>query len=127
MTQLKYLMVGGASFIVDVLIFILMYQYLGFPIVEARLVAFGAALTLTWLGNRLFTFSYRQQLPKRKQFITVLILACIAGLINLSVFYLLSEWSPPTALTSPIYLALGVLSGLVINWVGANYLVFRNV
>ena len=54
------------------------------------------------------------------------LLACCAASVNLSVFYLLSELREPSGLTAPVYLALGVLSGLVVNWLGSNLLVFRH-
>lgn len=126
LTQLRFLMVGGSSFIVDMLLFICLSQCLYWPIVYARLMAFGVALTLTWFGNRLFTFSHRTKRPKGEQFMTAIVLACMAALVNLSIFYVLTELCTPTVITTPIFLALGVLSGLVVNWVGSNYFVFRN-
>ncbi|ABV35326.1 conserved hypothetical protein [Shewanella sediminis HAW-EB3] len=126
LTQLKFLMVGGVSFIVDMLLFIYLSQKLEWPILHARLIAFSVALTLTWLGNRLFTFSHRKKVAKGQQFVMAVILACSAASVNLSVFYLLSELSRPAGFTATFYLALGVLSGLVVNWLGSNYLVFRH-
>jgi len=126
LTQLKFLMVGGGSFVFDMLLFLYLSQQLNWPIIHARLAAFCVALTLTWLGNRLFTFSHRKKVPKGEQFVMAVILACGAASVNLSVFYLLSELSAPTGVTAPVYLALGVLSGLVVNWLGSNYLVFRH-
>ncbi|RTR27243.1 GtrA family protein [Shewanella atlantica] len=126
LTQLKFLVVGGLSFVFDMLLFLYLSQQLDWSILHARLAAFCVALTLTWLGNRLFTFSHRKRLPKGEQFAMAVILACCAASVNLSVFYLLSELSTPTGITATIYLALGVLAGLVVNWLGSNYLVFRN-
>jgi len=119
-------MVGGGSFVFDMLLFLYLSLQLNWPIMHARLAAFCVALTLTWLGNRLFTFSHRKKVPKGEQFVMAVILACGAASVNLSVFYLLSELSAPTGVTAPVYLALGVLSGLVVNWLGSNYLVFRH-
>ncbi|WP_299790753.1 GtrA family protein [uncultured Shewanella sp.] len=126
LTQLKFLMVGGGSFVVDMLLFLYLSQHLAWPMVQARVMAFFVALTLTWMGNRLFTFSDRKRRPKGEQFVMAVILACGAASVNLGVFYLLSELSRPTEVTAPIYLASGVLSGLVVNWLGSNYLVFSN-
>ncbi len=126
LTQLKFLLVGGASFIVDILLFLYLSQVLYWPIFHARLMAFCVALLLTWMGNRLFTFSHRKRRPIGTQVLMAALLACCAASVNLSVFYLLSELREPSGLTAPVYLALGVLSGLVVNWLGSNLLVFRH-
>lgn len=126
LVQLKFLLVGGVSFLIDLSLFIYLSQQLLWPLLTARLAAFSVALTLTWLGNRLFTFSHRNKVPKGQQFAMAIILACCAASVNLTVFYLLSELITPTGFTATFYLALGVLSGLVVNWLGSNYLVFRH-
>ncbi|RTR40622.1 GtrA family protein [Shewanella canadensis] len=126
LVQLKFLLVGGVSFLIDLSLFLYLSQQLLWPLLTARLAAFSVALTLTWLGNRLFTFSHRKKVHKGQQFAMAVILACSAASVNLTVFYLLSELLTPTGVTATIYLALGVLSGLIVNWLGSNYLVFRH-
>lgn len=124
-TGLQFLLVGGGGFVVDMLLFLSFSHYLGWPVIVARLAAFGFAVIFTWLGNRTFTFSHRPKMKKGKQLSLCACIACLAATVNLSVFYFFNSLAIDFPYWPAACLAIGVLAGLVINWLGANKLAFR--
>lgn len=123
----RFLLVGGSVFIVDMLIFITLYQWEDIPAFKARLMAFLVATILTWLGNRCFTFRHRTQLNKRSQFSIALMISCCAAGVNLGVFYVLGEFLPGTIIFAIFSLSMGVLAGLVVNWCGSTWITYRHI
>lgn len=124
-TGLQFLLVGGGGFVVDMLVFLYLSQFLAWSVLTSRLIAFVIAVIFTWFGNRSFTFKHRPKMRKGRQLLLAGLVATVAAIVNLSVFY----WVNSLGIDSPFWpalcLALGVLAGLVINWAGANRVVFR--
>ncbi|WP_298773607.1 GtrA family protein [uncultured Shewanella sp.] len=125
--SVRFLLVGGSVFFIDMAIFIMLYQWEGIPAFKARLMAFFVATVLTWLGNRCFTFRHRIQLNKRSQFSIALLISCLAAGVNLGVFYFLGEFLPATIIFAILSLAMGVLAGLVVNWCGSTWITYRHI
>lgn len=120
----KFCCVGGVGFIVDGLIFVLVFAVTDAPI-WARLVAFWCAAFATWLGNRLYTFngatkrsstnrSCTQQLAKH------MASAHFTGAFNLAAFTLLIE-------IIPVYFAFVIATsiGIVSNYFLSKRFVFK--
>jgi hypothetical protein len=51
----------------------------------------------------------------------------MAAVANLSVFYLISLWLGQSLLDTALAFSVGVLTGLVLNWFGANFWTFRSL
>ena len=126
-TGLRFLLVGGGGFVVDMLLFLSLSHYFGWSVIVARLIAFIFAVIFTWLGNRTFTFNHRPKMKKDRQLLLSALVASLAAIVNLSVFYVLSSLGIDTLYWSGLCLAIGVLAGLVINWLGANRVVFASL
>jgi putative flippase GtrA len=113
---LKFAFVGGVGFVVDTLVFILLYQVLELDMMVARLFAFIVAATTTWLGNRLFTFSSQCTSNKLIQWQRFISVACFSAIPNFLVFKLVMSLINSYFLSVYIALALGVLTGMVSNF-----------
>ncbi|WP_299490115.1 GtrA family protein [uncultured Shewanella sp.] len=124
---MRFLLVGGSVFFIDMTLFIALYQWEGLTVFQARLIAFLVATMLTWLGNRCFTFRHRSQLNKGPQFTIALVVSCFAAGVNLGVFYLLGLFLPANIIFAASSLAIGVLAGLVVNWCGSTWVTYRHI
>ncbi|WOT04698.1 GtrA family protein [Shewanella youngdeokensis] len=123
----RFLLVGGGVFIVDAALFYLFAAVLGWGLASARVAAFLIAVVLSWLVNRCWTFRYRVQAPMGAQVLASLVVSGTAAIANLSVFYFISQWFEGSPLGAVMAFSAGVLTGLVFNWFGANYWIFKNV
>lgn len=121
---LKFAMVGGIGFVVDTLIFILLYQLLELDMMVARLLAFIVAATTTWLGNRIFTFSSQCTSNKLIQWQRFISVACFSAIPNFLVFKLIMSLIDSYFLGVYIALALGVFAGMVSNFLLSERWVF---
>ncbi|WP_299568680.1 GtrA family protein [uncultured Shewanella sp.] len=132
-----FLLVGGASFVVDLTVYLILLNWAQWDAMIARGAAFTVGLSLTWLGHRKFTFRHRKQRRTQEQILWVILIAGIAAIANLIGFQIARDWlltvTPLAAfftLTQSVTaevlsLSFGVLIGLVVNWLGSNYLTFK--
>lgn len=120
----KFALVGGIGFIADTTIFILLYQLIGIDILQARVLAFVVAATTTWCGNRCFTFSNRPLKNRFAQWIKFVTVACISALPNFLVFKLVANQIGSYFLGVYIALAIGVLVGMMSNYLLSDRWVF---
>lgn len=129
---LKFALVGGIGFIADALVFMLCAYLFYLPLLWARGIAFCCAASVTWFGNRRFTFRQGQapwQTDNIKnllsQWLTFMSCALISALPNFLVFQSIilglgkQGWVPLFALTA------GVLVGMLSNYVLSSRWVFR--
>ncbi|WP_299008889.1 GtrA family protein [uncultured Shewanella sp.] len=123
----RFLLVGGSVFIIDMVIFIMLYQWEAMSTFKARLMAFLVATILTWMGNRYFTFRHRTQIDRGFQFTIALVISCFAAGINLAVFYVLNAFLPGTITFASLALSIGVLTGLAVNWCGSTWIIYRHI
>lgn len=123
----RFLLVGGSVFFIDMLLFMVLYQWVDIPVFKARVMAFLVATMLTWLGNRCFTFRHRTQLSKGPQFTLALFVSSLAAGVNLGVFYVMGMFLPVGLVFATLALAAGVLAGLVVNWCGSTRVTYRHI
>ena len=121
-----FLLVGGSSFIIDMIVFVSLLTYGHWQPMLARITGFCIGLTLTWLGHRFLTFRHRKQLRTLNQLCWVISIAVLSGGVNLSSFYFLTLTLGEQPLVMIMNLAIGVLLGLVINWLGSNYITYKS-
>ncbi|WP_144213116.1 GtrA family protein [Shewanella donghaensis] len=124
---LAFLLVGGCSFIVDISVFLTLSVYAEWQPMLARVCGFCVGLILTWIGNRLFTFRHRKQLNTLLQLRWVVIIAAISAGVNLSSFYLITQILGKQPLFMLVSVAIGVLLGLVVNWLGSNLITYKSL
>ncbi|WP_413401649.1 GtrA family protein [Pseudoalteromonas sp. KJ71-7] len=119
MQQLKkFCFVGGAGFIVDSFIFFILVNHID-SIITARAIAFWLAASTTWLGNRVYTFNNQAYGSAVKQWSKHMFAAHLSGVINLIVFWIAKE-----LFLIHFAFCLGIMAGLVSNYLLANRFVF---
>lgn len=126
-TGTGFLLVGAAGFIFDMAVFFTLMHGLELSPLSARILAFISAVLFTSLGNRYFTFRARQHRAITSQLLLSAVIALIAGAINLSTYYLLISNLPEANVTHIIAFTLGILMGMVINWLGSNKLSHKQI
>ncbi|WP_163938372.1 GtrA family protein [Paraferrimonas sp. SM1919] len=121
----RFAIVGGGGFIVDLIVFSLLLELLGFSLGVARAIAFVVAATFTWWGNRIFTFNKAEKTSKLKQWVKFFSVACFAAIPNFLVFSLLI-WLLPNDVLAPYFaLVAGILVGMLFNYFFSNKWVFK--
>lgn len=120
---IKFALVGGTGFVVDMMVFTSLHLA-GLAPMEARALAFVAAASTTWAGNRSFTFNDRSQGRAGRQWFRALTAALMSALPNFALFWLtlklLGEGWPGPQLA----LVAGIAAGTVSNFLLSSRWVF---
>jgi len=114
----KFCLIGGLGFMVDSLFFLFLAQLID-NIMLARLLSFWLAASVTWFGNRLYTYNHQEFTNAISQWCKHMLTAHLSGGINLLLFWITKE-----IITIPIAFCLGILFGLCSNYFFANRFVF---
>ncbi|HDM8054521.1 GtrA family protein [Vibrio harveyi] len=122
---LTFAMVGGVGFIVDTLIFMVLFQWAGVELMMARGLAFCVAATTTWLGNRCLTFSQSTKDRAFNQWQKFMLSASISALPNFAVFKVTTLLLGTQGTTVYIALVMGILAGMVSNYLLSMHWVFH--
>ncbi|MET2970782.1 GtrA family protein [Vibrio harveyi] len=122
---LTFAMVGGVGFIVDTLIFMVLFQWAGVELIMARGLAFCVAATTTWLGNRCLTFSQSTKDRAFNQWQKFMLSASISALPNFAVFKVTTLLLGTQGTTVYIALVMGILAGMVSNYLLSMHWVFQ--
>lgn len=122
---IKFGMVGGSGFIVDMAIFTLLHNVGGLGQALARGMAYWVAATWNWFFNRTFTFSEADKTEKAAQWSKYLIMCLVSFFPNWGTFYILTTTSEFFAEYSQLALVAGVAAGMVFNFTGARLMIFK--
>lgn len=125
---LRFSMVGGAGFVVDVSVFYLLHDLAGLSPYAARPFSILSAMICTWLGNRLLTFRDHAASGPRAVFAEWLKFAAtnsVGALLNYATFASFVGFAPPPFDNRYFALAAGTGVGLVFNFTLSKRLVFR--
>ncbi|HDM8059057.1 GtrA family protein [Vibrio harveyi] len=122
---LTFAMVGGVGFIVDTLIFMVLFQWAGVELMMARGLAFCVAATTTWSGNRCLTFSQSTKDRAFNQWQKFMLSASISALPNFAVFKVTTLLLGTQGTTVYIALVMGILAGMVSNYLLSMHWVFQ--
>jgi putative flippase GtrA len=117
---------GGLAFVIDAGLLHLLLAALPIDPYSARLVSVLVAMTFTWVFNRSITFADRRRsgVPLREWMAWVSTQS--AGFAVNYATYALLVFSLPAVREWPVLgVAAGSLAGLVVNYVAASRLVFR--
>jgi putative flippase GtrA len=121
----NFLGVGALGFLVDAGTFALALERFELSPYAARLAAFTAAATFTWLLNRRYTFADRRSGDRTAEFGRYALASAVAGSVNLGA-YVAALWLTGPAWPWPyIALATGVAAGLAVNFLLYDRIVFR--
>lgn len=116
--------VGSIGFIVDSAVLYLFKTWLG--LYGARLISFIAAVWVTWWLNRNITFQKSHYQSIWREFFHYFVCMLTGGLINIGTYGLLVYHSQYMA-TNPIFaVAIGSLTGMMVNFMASKLIAFKN-
>ena len=118
--------VGAIGFLVDVAVLYSVAGLIG--LFYGRAVSFLAAVLVTWLLNRRWTFRHRSSgLARNHEFAVYMALMFVGGSVNYAVYVWLVV-SCQLVLQHPIIgVAVGSLAGMLVNLVTARFILFRRI
>ena len=122
--MVRFAVVGVGGFVVDCAVFALLHYIVGLPLMTARISSFIAAATTTWFGNRVLTFGFKGQgrwSDKLIQWQKFMFSASISAVPNLLCFKLMVELLPVFTGAVFIAMAVGILVGMVTNYLFSQY------
>ncbi|HEX4506586.1 MAG TPA: GtrA family protein [Alphaproteobacteria bacterium] len=123
---LKFSMVGGVGFVVDAGIYFILTHYLGGGLVTSRFVSslvFG--MTATFLLNNFVTFRGHGSGSLLSRYIKFATANIIGNLLNIGTHALLVENLALFHRIPVLGVVVGTFVGLVFNFIGSKYFVFR--
>ncbi len=120
----EFVVVGGIGFVVDATILTTLIHGLDFGPYIARFFSFSGAVTVTWLLNRIWTFSRTMTAHRGSEYSRYIMVQTCGWLINFSV-YAICIASSTTMQTYPVLaLAVGSIVAATFNFLGARHFVF---
>lgn len=122
---LKFAAVGVIGFAVDASVLHVLALEFGADLYTARVASYLCAATTTWWLNRRWTFASRAPgiIQEWARFVSVNLGGGIVNYTIYAVLVALSEWF--TAHLA-VAVAIGSLSGMIVNFKGSEKLVFNN-
>ncbi len=92
----------------------------------ARVLSFLVAASFTWHLNRRFSFSAAPSgKPAWLEWLHYLAAMLAGGLVNYAVSVMTYAALPPSSLSPLIAVAAGSLAGMVVNFIGAKFMIFK--
>ncbi len=122
----KFGVVGASGFIVDVSFFTLLHSYFGLAAEFARGIAYWVAATWNWFLNRSFTFAAAEKEARAGQWTKYLLMCLVSFFPNWGTFTILTNGSDFFARNTQLALVAGVAAGMIFNFLGARFIIFRH-
>ncbi len=123
---LKFSFVGGVGFLVDTGTLSILRRGFGIDPVVARLVSeFAVAMTVTWLLNRSLTFRDQRAGSIWTEYLRFAAANSIGNLLNFAVHSILVESVGLFVRIPELGIVVGSTVGLIFNFTGSKYFVFR--
>lgn len=121
---LLYIVVGGVGFLVDGGGMMTLNSLYSWPPLEARLLSFPLAVTVTWLLNRQWTFRHGEVRASHKRYGYYVLVQVIGMLINLGVFAILVHLFAEMAAFPIVALAVAAIVSLGFTYTMSKHVVF---
>jgi putative flippase GtrA len=112
---INFCIIGGVAFVLFTGTLYLLVHSIGLPPTTCYVALFIVAITLTWLGNRRFTFRVNK-IPTFGEYIKYARGVAISGFINIATFTIAMEILPQFTLQLLIASACGTGAGLLWNY-----------
>jgi len=123
---LKFCFVGGIGFVVDTGTLSILTRVFGFGPVVGRLISqFGFGMTTTFLLNRSLTFRDKRGDGLLAQYIRFALANSVGNVLNFGTHSLLVDNVAFFARVPEMGIVVGTAIGLIFNFVGSKYFVFR--
>jgi putative flippase GtrA len=117
--------VGTFGFLVDAVVLHLAMSQLGAGLYDGRVISYLVAASSTWALNRRYTFATRRSSNRAREWVRFLAANAMGGLVNYATYAALVTFHDTVAAWPVIGVAIGSIAGLLFNFVGSRYLVFR--
>ena len=119
--------VGAVGFLVDGGLLTLLSQTYGVNVYASRLFSFLVATIVTWLLNRSMVFNGAIAYTgnKRHEYGRYFLVQIGGAVVNLGIFSMLITVFPALHSIPIVPLAVGAIFGLIFNYSGARYWVFK--
>lgn len=121
----RFVLVGAIGFLVDGGILMLLHHGFDVNLLQARLVSFAAAVTVTWYLNRQHTFAAHKAANAMDEWWRYTVVNGIGALINLGLFLWLVYRFTVLATWPIVALAMAATVALVFNFFASRHLAFR--
>ncbi len=113
---LYFSFVGILGFIVDASVLYLVMKYLGAGLYSGRILSYIAAATATWALNRRFTFNTHHNSNLLSEWFKFLSANSVGGGVNYFTYMILVTVSTFVSTWPIIGVAMGSISGLIVNF-----------
>lgn len=123
---LRFGFVGGVGFVVDAAVLTLLVEWLGWPLLFARLLSFACASFVTWLLNRMLVFGDRRRTGpqaghgSRAEYLRYMAVQTTGALTNLLVFFTVSWAVPQWSRHVVLPLAIGAIVAAAVTYTLLN-------
>lgn len=121
----KFGIVGVVGFAVDTAFLYLGIDALGLGRVAAGFFAFPFAVTVTWIGNRLYTFRDAPHEPPAKQWAKFASVCAVGIVFNRGTYTLMVSFIPFVYAAPVLGLLGGTAAGMFFNFFASKRLVFK--
>lgn len=125
---MRFAIIGALGMPVDWTVLQVMVHFFATGPYWGRVISWLCAASFTWSGNRYFTFldkRARGLIASLKEWGRFLAANAIGGLVNVGLYSVLVRFAPPPVNALTVALVLGVLAGLVFNFLLSKRLVFK--
>lgn len=113
---LQYAIIGAVGFAVDAGVLTVLVTGYGHDPVLSRGPSFIAAVSITWLLNRSFTFATRRHFARSKEYRRYMTSQCLGALANLLIYVGLVATMPALGGIPVVPLGVGACVGLLVNY-----------
>jgi putative flippase GtrA len=120
----KFGIIGVIGFIVDAAFLYLGLEALGLSRIAAGFFSFPFAVTVTWLGNRLYTFRDAPHEAMTRQWAKFAIVCAVGIVFNRGTYSLLVSFVPLVYAYPVLGLLAGTAAGMLFNFFASKKLVF---
>jgi putative flippase GtrA len=122
---IKFSIIGFIGFAIDCIMLYVGIHIFGFGKYASAIFSFPFAVTVTWIGNRLFTFRGQSSRPVHQEWAQFFVV-CGCGFILNRGAYSLSLATIPLAYQYPVLgLLVGTATGMFFNFFVSRKIVFR--
>ena len=121
---IQYSLVGALGFLVDAGLLTLLVSVYDFDPILSRGPSFVAAVSVTWLLNRSFTFATRRYYAKSTEYRRYISVQIAGSVANLLVYVGLIAVMPMLGRMPVVPLAVGAVAGLAVNYYLSATIVF---